>query len=90
MPERTAFGHRRYALSRLQPGHDGEATAQKRTIAYARVSSRDQKADLERQKKILELYCARQGWTHEVIADLAATGDDCRKKLNQIKALHGP
>lgn len=79
LPERTASGHRRYALSRLQPGHDGEAAAQKRTIAYARVSSHDQKADLERQKKILELYCARQGWTHEVIADLGS-GMNYRKK----------
>ena len=79
MPERTASGHRRYALSQLQPGHDGEAAAQKRTIAYARVSSHDQKADLERQKKILELYCARQGWTHEVIADLGS-GMNYRKK----------
>ncbi|NKD46024.1 MerR family DNA-binding transcriptional regulator, partial [Haematospirillum jordaniae] len=25
LPERTASGHRRYALSRLQSGHDGEA-----------------------------------------------------------------
>ncbi|WP_209316265.1 MerR family transcriptional regulator [Haematospirillum jordaniae] len=27
LPERTASGHRRYALSRLQSGHDGEAAA---------------------------------------------------------------
>jgi predicted site-specific integrase-resolvase len=35
------------------------------------VSSRDQKDDLERQKQVRELYCARQGWTFEVIADSA-------------------
>jgi predicted site-specific integrase-resolvase len=32
----------------------------------------DQKADLERQKQVLELYCARQGWTFEVVADLGS------------------
>lgn len=34
--------------------------AARRTIAYARVSSHDQKAELERQKQVLELYCASQ------------------------------
>lgn len=29
-------------------------------------------AFLERQKQVLELYCARQGWTFEVIADLGS------------------
>jgi predicted site-specific integrase-resolvase len=29
-----------------------------RTLAYARVSSHDQKEDLERQKQVLELYCS--------------------------------
>ena len=33
----------------------------RRTVAYARVSRHDQKDDLERQKQVLELYCARQG-----------------------------
>lgn len=52
-------------LARLRPEqfHTGEAVL--RTIAYARMSSHDQKDDLERQKQVLELYCARQGWTPE-------------------------
>ena len=41
--------------------------------------SHDQKDDLERQKQVLELYCARQGWTFEVIADLGS-GMNYRKK----------
>lgn len=48
------------------------------TIAYARVSSHDQKDDLERQKQVLELY-ARQGWTFEVIADLGSDMSDHKK-----------
>lgn len=38
-----------------------EKSTPRRTIAYARVSSYDQQTDLERQKQVLELYCARQG-----------------------------
>ena len=51
----------------------------RRTIAYARVSSNDQKADLERQKQVLELFCSRNGWQFEVIADLGS-GMNYRKK----------
>lgn len=71
--EHTAGGHRRYDLSRLRPELFRSAdTANRKTVAYARVSSHDQKADLERQKQVLELYCARQGWTFEVVADLGS------------------
>ena len=34
---------------------------------------------LERQKQVLELYCARQGWTFEVVSDLGS-GMNYRKK----------
>ena len=44
----------------------------RKTIAYARVSSHDQKDDLERQKQVLAMYCAKQGWTFEVVADLGS------------------
>ena len=58
VPERTASGHRRYDLSQLL-GIKSELSF---TVAYARVSSHDQKADLERQKQVLELFCAQNGW----------------------------
>ena len=54
------------------------------TIAYARVSSHDQKDDLERQKQVLELYCARQGWTFEVIADLGSGMNYHKKGLKRL------
>ena len=78
--EQTPGGHRRYDLASLRPGLSragGEEPL--RTIAYARVSSHDQKADLERQKQVLELYCARQGWEFEVVSDLGS-GINYRKK----------
>lgn len=49
------------------------------TLAYARVSSADQKADLERQKTVLEMYCAAQGWSFELVSDLGS-GMNYRKK----------
>ncbi|WP_396584026.1 IS607 family transposase [Bartonella grahamii] len=78
--EHTAGGHRRYDLSKLRPElfHSRERS-QRKTIAYARVSSHDQKDDLERQKQVLELDCASQGWTYELISDLGS-GMNYRKK----------
>jgi putative resolvase len=55
-----------------------------RTVAYARVSSYHQKSDLERQKQVLELYCARQGWTFEVLADLGSGINYHKKGLKQL------
>jgi len=78
--EHTAGGHRRYDLAKLRPElFRSTEEAGWTTVAYARVSSHDQKDDLARQKQVLELYCARQGWTFEVIADLGS-GMNYRKK----------
>ncbi len=77
--KRTPGGRRRYDLARLRPEQFHAPEAARRTVAYARVSSHDQKDDLERQKQVLELYCARQGWTFEVVAD-SGSGMNYRKK----------
>ncbi len=42
------------------------------TIAYARVSSSDQKKDLERQHAVLEAFCDKNGWQTEIIRDLGS------------------
>lgn len=49
------------------------------TIAYARVWSPDQKADLDRQHEMLETYCAARGWRTEIILDFGS-GMSCNKK----------
>ncbi len=78
--EKTAGGRRRYDLAKLRPDlFRAESVADRKTIAYARVSSHDQKEDLERQKKVLEMYCAAAGWTYEIVADLGS-GMNYRKK----------
>ncbi len=82
--DHTAGGHRRYDLARLKPELFHAEGDTRRTIAYARVSSRDQKDDLERQKQVLELYCARQGWTFEVIADRGSGMNYHKKGLKRL------
>ncbi len=52
--ERTPNGHRRYDLSKLYGLAPRPPQVQRPTVVYARVSSHDQKADLERQKQVLE------------------------------------
>lgn len=54
------------------------------TIAYARVSSHDQKADLQRQAQLLANYCIAKGWTYEVIQDLGSGMNYCKKGLKKL------
>lgn len=68
IPERTPNGHRRYDLAQLL-GFKSELSY---TIGYCRVSSYEQKDDLERQKQVVELYCAQHGWQFEIIEDLGS------------------
>ncbi|MDR1791139.1 MAG: IS607 family transposase [Propionibacteriaceae bacterium] len=80
--ERTPAGRRRYKVSEIasfNPLGLDTAVLERPTIAYARVSSHDQKADLARQVKVLEMYCASHGWKYEVISDLGS-GMNYRKK----------
>lgn len=86
-PERTAGGDRRYTLEMLRPHIVRRSPNNKKTLAYARVSSRDQKDDLERQKRMLELYCASQGWQFEVIADLGSGMNYHKKGLKKLLSL---
>lgn len=72
VPCRTKGGQRRYDLAAIHPERYHGAPAPRRTVAYARVSSHAQRAVLERQQQLLELYCAAQGWPFELIADLGS------------------
>ncbi len=84
IPERTAGRQRRYDLIKLKPELFHAMPQDRKTIAYARVSSHDQKDDLERQRQGLELYCAKQGWTFEVIADLGSGMNYNKKGLKRL------
>jgi predicted site-specific integrase-resolvase len=70
---RTIGGHRRYATDPSEPRGG-------KTVCYARVSTAEQKADLERQKSRLTEYAADSGWgSTEVVTDIGS-GLNCRKK----------
>jgi len=85
IPEKTASGHRRYDISKLRPEmYRASGCETRKTIAYARVSGHDQKDDLERQKQVLEIYCARQGWTFEIISDLGSGMNYHKKGLKRL------
>ena len=83
IPERTANGHRRYDLSQLLDAKPSQAY----TVGYARVSSHDQKKDLERQKEIIELFCAQNGWQIEVIQDLGSGVNYSKRGLKRLLRL---
>jgi predicted site-specific integrase-resolvase len=82
--ERTPKGHRRYDLSQLQGISPKKNFEEKRTIAYARVSSHDQKNDLARQVVVLESYCASHGWKFEVLQDLGSGLNYSKKGLRRL------
>ncbi len=86
VPDHTSGGHRRYDLAKFRPELFHAAEAPHRTIAYACVSSNDQKADLERQKQVLELFCATNGWQFEVISNLGS-GMNYRKEGTESACL---
>jgi putative resolvase len=84
IPEnRRGNEHRRYDLAKIKSGVSQTTDSQK-TIAYARVSSRDQKKDLARQQELLELYCASQGWTFELMSDLGSGMNYYKKGLKRL------
>ncbi|ADG91045.1 DNA binding domain protein, excisionase family [Thermosphaera aggregans DSM 11486] len=72
---RTATGRWRIPYSEverilgLRQGYTGET----RAVIYARVSSSDQKSDLERQVEYLTQYCASKGYrVVDVLSDVAS------------------
>ena len=83
VPERTAGKHRRYDITKLKP-ELAIADTTRTTIAYARVSSHDQREDLERQKQVLELYCAQHGWSFTLLSDLGSGMNYHKKGLRRL------
>lgn len=84
--ERTKGGDRRYKLETLRNINKNIVfnIDNLKTIAYARVSSHDQKEDLIRQVQVLELYCAKMGFNYEVIQDLGSGMNYYKKGLTRL------
>lgn len=81
IPDRKTLGGTRfYDPDKLLALGDADAP----TIGYARVSSHDQKADLDRQKEMLETYCAAKGWRTEIISDLGSGMNFNKRGLRRL------
>lgn len=58
-----------------------------RAVVYARVSSHDKKADLDRQAERCVAFCAANGWEVESVTKEIASGmNDTRPKLHKLVA----
>ena len=56
-----------------------------KVVIYARVSSRDQKEDLERQVEYLKNYCSTKGYhVAKIITDISSGLNENRKGLKQL------
>lgn len=84
--EITKGGSRRYKLESLKNINKNIKfnTDNLKTIAYARVSSHDQKDDLIRQVQVLEHYCAKAGFNYEIIQDLGSGMNYYKKGLTKL------
>ena len=77
---KTKGGTRYYDVNQLT----GVANSSSSTICYCRVSSQDQKKDLDRQQELLEAYCAAKGWKAEVLRDLGSGMNYNKKGLKKL------
>jgi putative resolvase len=82
--ERTVRGHRRYDLSKIAGYFPKSSSTKKHSLAYARVSSHDQKDDLTRQAQVLENFCIANGWTYEIVQDLGSGLDFQKRGLKKL------
>ena len=79
--ERTDGGHRRYRVSQLL---DIKDEFKRKTILYCRVSSHDQKKDLDTQAELLAAYAKPFDWDCETIKDLGSGLNYKKKGLQKL------
>ena len=86
---RTKGQHRRYRISEIQSTFLGMKSKPKRrkVIAYARVSSHDQKQDLKRQINALSNHCKKKKWKFDLIQDLGSGVNYKKRGLNKLLEL---
>jgi putative resolvase len=83
---RTVGGHRRYDRDRVVQAF-GLHKAEGLTVAYARVSSHDQKGQLQTQAERLRRYCHERGWASLSIEDLGSGMNYKKKGLTKLMRL---
>lgn len=94
---RTPGGHRRHytaTLKAFKEGKDGnppkieqrpKTEVPERVVGYIRVSAAKQRADLERQRKMIQTYVQAKGWELDAIyQDIASGLNDQRAGLRRL------
>jgi len=79
---RTVGGRRRIPESeimRILGIHE-----ERKIIGYARVSSRTQKDDLERQVQAIQQYAKENGWNVEIVKDIGSGLNEKRKNYQKL------
>jgi predicted site-specific integrase-resolvase len=84
LPDRKGPGDTRYYDEDRLRGIQRANNVSELTIGYARVSSHDQRKDLERQSELLSLYCIQHGWAFEIIQDLGSGMNYHKKGLKRL------
>ncbi len=82
--ERTPSGHRRYNLAQLRNLAPIQAQSDRVTVAYARVSSLEEKGELKRQIATLESFCVSNGWKFELVQDCGSGINYHKRGLQQL------
>jgi predicted site-specific integrase-resolvase len=82
---RTCGGHCRYAVLDLNRFFGKASSDERKAVAYARVSSHDQKADLERQRDRQEQHCQEVGYANlELLTDLGSGLNYQKKSFKKL------
>jgi len=79
---RTVGGRRRVPeseIKRIMGIHE-----ERKIVGYARVSSRTQKDDLERQIEAIKSYAREKGWQVEILKDIASGLNENRKNFRRL------
>ena len=80
---KTAGGTRYYRVGDMFPD-DNSSDLPDVSVCYARVSSRGQAEDLDRQQEVLESFCAAKGWQTKTIRDIGSGLNYNKKGLQEI------
>lgn len=81
----TSGGTRMYDLATLNLIKGKKSIVPDRfTVAYARVSTRSQAKELETQKELLTLYCAKNAYRYKLISDIGSGLNYDKEGLNEL------
>ena len=82
---RTVGNHRKYNIEDINVLLTGELPKNdKIVVGYCRVSTSEQKEDLERQKYLIENYCVSKGYKYKLISDIGSGINYNKKGLIEL------